>query len=78
MTVFCVGHPEEVENSMNNMKRLFYFDWVGGMEEYVGCEINHENSSFKFSQQVMRRFSRINFRCLTMCQLLPENLARHG
>ena len=50
---FCVGNPNEVENSKDNIKRLFDFDDVGDIEEYVGCKIDCDNMSFNFTQPFM-------------------------
>ena len=49
----CVGNPDAVDKSRDKMKRLFDCDGVGDMEEYVGCKINCENRSIKFTQPVM-------------------------
>ena len=40
------GKTEEVEESLNDMMQLFDCDYVGNMDEYVGCEIGREEGSF--------------------------------
>lgn len=48
----CFGKESAVEDSRNEMMKLFDCDDVGDMDEYVGCKINREDA-FTFTQPVM-------------------------
>jgi len=49
----CFGMNDDVEESWKEMKQLFECDDIGDMEEYVGCKIDKEEGSIKFTQPVM-------------------------
>ena len=49
----CFRINDDVEESRKEMNQLFECDNIDDMEEYVGCKIDKDEGSIKFTQPIM-------------------------
>jgi len=49
----CFGQKDDVAESRREMNKLFECDAIDNINEYVGCKINTEDGSIRFTQPVI-------------------------
>ena len=66
----CLGHPDDVKTSKNEFLKHFDCDDIGEFTEYVGCKIDRNKHSIKFTQPVLLQSFKDKFE-------LPNEYMKH-